>query len=211
MAKIIFNIAAKQYTNFQTAYLSLMREQVQTDIPVMLSYTDGNGYALSAGQVLYSVLTPGQPGYFKITVANAVTLNSSGVINLLVSAYPTGNVPDGPVLFTIDGSDVILEVDYNSKPVTQDITKSRPNRSEYTFIPDDFTSAYNDFDGHALAEISATTNVENFTYNGAPYVAGTWIPIANVGQLKYVAPDVNTAVTTMTDWLAKDTQGHISE
>lgn len=210
MANIILNVAAKVFILFSPVNISLVREQ-QNDITATVSYTQGSGQTLTAGQILYTVGTVGQPGFLQITASGNTTIIGSGSFTISISSLPTSNVPDGSVTFQIDQSDVVVNIDYHSKPENADITKNIDNRATYTFSQSDFINAFSDFDGDTLAEVMADSNVTNYEYQGNPYVAGTWIPIANVGNLTYTGADQNNAYSQITPWFAKDSQGYISD
>ena len=101
-----------------------------------------------------------------------------------------------------------------------DINKSIANRAVYIFQSTDFDNPeFTDFDGQTQAtevmigtdiEIASITVIPNYLYQGNPYVAGTWIPFANVGQLTYTGANQNNAYSQSNKWRAKDAQGNIS-
>ena len=209
MANIIFNVAAKVFIQFTPTNINLTRE-VQNDITATISYTQGLGQTLTAGQVLYTVGTVGTSGYLQITAAGNTTISGSGSFTVNISSIPTSTVADGSVTFQIDGSNVVININYQSRPETEDIYKSIDNRSTYQFTTSDFTTAFSDFDSDTLIEVMADNNVVNYEYQGNPYVAGTWIPLANIGQLEYTGADQNNAYVQTTPWYGKDSTGMVS-
>ena len=219
MANIIFNVAAKIFIQFSPVNIVLIRE-IQNNLSATVSYTQGTGQTLTAGQVLYTVGVSGQPGYLQITSAGNTTISGNGGFTINIDSIPTPTVADGSVTFQIDQSNVVVNIDYQSKPVVDDINKSIANRAVYTFQSTDFDNPeFTDFDGQTQAtevmigtdiEIASSTVIPNYLYQGNPYVAGTWIPFANVGQLTYTGANQNNAYSQSNKWRAKDAQGNIS-
>jgi hypothetical protein len=219
MSDIIFNVAAKIFIAFTPASVVLIRE-IQNNQTVTIPYSSGTGQTLTAGQVLFTAGTPGQPGYMQITASGNTTITGTGSFSVQISAIPTSTVPDGNVTFVIDESNVVINIDYQSKPVVNDIVKSIANRAVYTFTAADFDNPeFSDFDGQVAAtdvmigtdsEIASNAIIPNYLYNGNPYVAGTWIPYANVGNLVYTGANQNNAYAQNNKWRARDAQGNIS-
>lgn len=219
MGDIIVSVAAKIFIQFSPASIVLIRE-TQNNFSFNISYTQGLGQSLTAGQVLYTVGTAGQPGYLQITAAGNTVISGSGSFAVNISSLPTATVADGSITFQIDQSNVIVNIDYQSKPVVNDINKSIANRAEYIFQASDFDNPeFTDYDGQTEAteimigtdtEIGLGSIIPNYLYNGNPYVAGTWIAYSNVGNLKYVGADQNNAYNQSNKWRAKDSEGNIS-
>lgn len=190
-AYININIAAKVYINFTTQTVELIREELNT-VPVTISYTAGTGQTLPSGTVL-NFGTSGQPNFTQLTFTNGATFNGSGTVNAVLTATPGATVTDQPVTFTIDGSTLIINLDYNSRPVIEDINIDIPFAATKVFALSDFTDAsqgdYEDFDGNALAEVMVEGNVTDYFYpnTSTPLQANTWIPAANIaaGQLTF--------------------------
>lgn len=215
MSNIVINVAAKEFINFSPVTVTLIREQ-SNSVPTTLNYSNGTGQTMTAGQVLYTVGTSGTPGYLQVVVANAVTLNGSGTINIVVNSLPTATQANQTISPTFDQSTITINLVYNSKPVTSDVNISLANRGTHGFTTAEFVASYTDFDGDGLAEIMATGNVDGYEYdttgsgNWQPYVAGTWIAVNNIVRLRYVALNQNAAYTKSNPWYAKDSQGNIS-
>ena len=219
MANIIFNVAAKVFIQFSPTNIILIRE-IQNDISSNITYSQGLGQTLTAGEVLYTVGTPGQPGYLQITAAGNTVISGSGSFAVNISSVPTSTVADGSITFQIDQSNVIINIDYQSRPVVDDINLSIANRAEYIFQASDFDNPeFTDYDGQTVAteimigtdiQIASGSVIPNYLYNGNQYVAGTWIAIANISNLKYVGADQNNAYNQSDKWRAKDSEGNIS-
>lgn len=215
MANIVINVAAKIFINFSPMTVSLIREESNTAV-VNLNYTSGTGQTMTAGQILYTVGTQGNPGYLEVRVNNNTTLSGSGTIPLTVSSFPTATQANQTVTFQFDQSTITLNLTYNSRPVTSDVTISMANRATRGFTTAEFLAAYTDFDTNAMTEMKAEGNMTGYEYdangtnNFAPYVSGTWIPVNNISRLRYVALNQNAAYNKTNPWYAKDSQGNIS-
>lgn len=216
MANIVINIAAKVFLNFSPMSVSFIRD-IDSSKPLTLNYTNGTGQTMTAGQVLYTVGTSGQPGFLRVTVNSATTLTGTGSVALTVASHPTATQTNQSVPFTFDGSNITLNVTYNSNPVTSDVTISMTNRATRPFTTAEFLAAYTDFDTDAMTEMMATGTMTGYQYdvNGTntwiAYVAGTWIPVNNIARLRYVALDQDAAYNKSNPWFAKDSQGNISQ
>jgi hypothetical protein len=215
MANIIINIAAKIFLNFSPMTVALIRD-IDNTKPVTLNYTSGTGQTMTAGQVLYTVGTAGQSGFLQVTVATTTTLVGAGTVSLTVTSHPSPTQANQSVPFTFDQSTITLNITYNSKPVTSNVTISMANRAIRPFTTAEFLAAYTDFDSDAMIEMMATGTMTGYEYdvngtnNWIAYVAGTWIPVNNIARLRYVAADQDTAYTKTNAWFAKDAQGNIS-
>lgn len=94
---------------------------------------------------------------------------------------------------------------------TSDIVINLSNGASYTFSAQDFLNHFTDsYANHQLSEVRLTGNVVNLSYQGNPYVSGTWIPISNVTQLVYNAPNQTGTHTEIIPWDGKDNVGNIS-
>lgn len=215
MGNIIFNVAGKIFLNFSPISASLIREEDNT-VPVTLNYTSGTGQTMTAGQVLYTVGTAGQPGYLEVRVNTTTTLTGSGSVALTVYSHPTATQANQSVPFVFDESTITLNLTYNSKPVTSDVNISIANRATHDFTTAEFLAAYTDFDTDAMVEMMATGTLTGYEYdvngtnNYVPYTGG-WIPVNNIARLRYKGADQNAAYTQSNPWFAKDAQGNISE
>lgn len=197
--------------NFATASIALMRETSTTKL-IAMGYTNGTGQTITAGQVFYTVGTPGSTGYIKVSSANNATLTGSGNIALTVEALPSSTVADGLVTITILGKPAYINFDYSSTPVISNIVLEIPNRLEYTFKPSDFTSNVYSFDSAALDAINLQGTMTNYTFNGAALLSGTWITIQDIGlgKLKYTPLNQDTAYEATVDYKARDVNGNES-
>ena len=215
MANIIINVGAKQYINFSPVSVQMIRAESNT-VTATLSYTNGTGQLLSTGQVLYTVGTIGQPGYYKVSVSTGVTVTGSGSIPISIDAYPSSSIIDGSLTFQYDTSMVTLNIDYNSRPQSQDLPISMENRQVRPFTVAEFVSQYTDFDTDTYSEIKIDGNTTGYQIdlagNGTfvPYVSGSWIPILNVANLRYTGQDQNTAYQKINSFKVKDDKGNES-
>lgn len=216
MANIIFNVAAKIFLEFSPISVALIREHDNTK-PVTLNYSSGTGQTMTAGQVLYTTGTAGQPGYLEVRVNSNTTLTGTGTVALTVYSHPTSTQAAQSVQFNFDQSPITLNLTYNSVPTNSDINLNLANRATRNFQVSDFTSAFSDFDGDALAEVRAVGTVTGYEYDSTgsgtyvPYVSGTWIAINLVTRLRFKAPDQNNSYVQSNQWFAKDSQGNVSE
>lgn len=215
MANIVINVAAKIFLNFSPISATLIRE-TNNIVPVDLNYTSGTGQTMTTGQVLYSVGTQGNPGFLQVTSNSNSTLSGSGSVPIRVTSLPTANQTNQSIVFQFDQSDIDLELTYNSKPSTSNVSISLPNRATHDFTTAEFVAAYTDFDSDAMAEIKAEGNMTGYEYdlngtgNYVAYTAGTWIPVNNITRLRYKALNQNAAYLKTNPWYAKDAQGNIS-
>ena len=189
MANINFTVDAKIFINFTPMSTLLIREQNNVK-NVTLNYSSGTGQQMTAGQVLYIEGTAGQPGYLEVTVNSNTTLSGTGTVDLTVDSHPTATQTNQAVSFDFDESTILLNLTYNSKPVTSDVNIGIANRGTHDFTTSEFVASYTDFDGDSLSEIMATGTLTGYEYdlngtnNYLPYVSGTWIPINNVTRLR---------------------------
>lgn len=191
IAYININIAAKVYINFTPQTVDLIREELNTK-NLTISYTQGTGQTIPTGTVL-NFGTLGQPNFTQLAFTNGATFNGSGTVSAVLTATPGSTVTDQPATFTIDGAILTINLDYNSRPVVQDINEDILFAQTKTFTLNDFTDAlqgdYEDFDGDALVEVMVQGNLTDYFYPNpsTPLPANTWIPVANIsaGQLTF--------------------------
>lgn len=211
MANIIFNVAAKIIISLNPVTVPLVRA-ISNNKTASVSYTNGNGQVLSAGQVLYTVGTAGQPGYLKITVQNNITLSTSGSFGIVVDSLPTATQVNQSVNYVIDDGTGVVNLTYTSNPETTDIIINLANRATHQFAnpTNEFATHYSSYDGSPITDVRCLAPVTGLTYAGSPYVAGTWIPISQVNQLTFTGANQNAAYTQTTPWEARDANGNIS-
>lgn len=216
-AYININIAAKVYISFTPLNVDMIREELNT-IPVTISYTNGTGQTLPNGTVL-SYGTSGQPNYTQLTFTNGATFSGSGTVNAVLTATPGATVSDQAATFTVDGSTITVNIDYNSRPEVKDINVNLIFAETKTFTLNDFTDAlqgdYEDFDGDNLAEVMVEGNLEDYFYPNpsTPLQANTWIPVANIsaGQLTFKgSTSQTTGYNKSNPYRVKDSEGNIS-
>lgn len=209
MALIKIRVAGIVSIVFTEVYTNFIREENETKT-MSLSYTNGSGQTLTAGQELYSIGTVGTLGYLSVKVKNNTTILGSGSFDIDVTSYATATQPDGAINFNYDGNPIKINIDYNSNPEITDITFDILNRSEKTFSVSDFENAFTDLDGDTISEIMIEGDVTGYKFEGDPYVSGTWIFMSDVNNLKYIASDANEAYEKNNNWKAKDSAGYVS-
>lgn len=217
IAYINIDIAAKVFINFTPQTVELIRGELNT-VPVTISYTDGNGQTLPIATVL-SFGTSGQPNFTQLTFSSGATFNGTGTVNATLTATPGSTVTDQPATFTIDGSTLTINLDYNSRPVVEDIDIGINFAQTKTFTLNDFTDPsqgnYQDFDGHSLAEVMILGTLTDYFYPNpsTPLQPNTWIPVANItaGQLTFKGSTTETSgYSSNVPYQVKDSHGTVS-
>ena len=210
MALIKIRVAGIVSIVFTEVYTNFIREENETKT-LSLSYTNGSGQTLTAGQELYSVGTIGTLGYLSVKAKNNTTILGSGSFDIDVTSYATATQPDGATTFTYDASPIVINIDYRSVPDADDFILEVPNRAVKTFTLADFNDHFSDFDGDTLAEVKIQGDVTGYEFNAIPYVADTWIAMADIGLLTYTPTDTDTHYEKDNNWIAKDSSGYISQ
>lgn len=217
MPDIIINIAPKVFISFTPQTVELIRGELNTK-NIVITYSSGIGQTLSSGTVL-TYGTSGQPNYTQLTFPTGATFSGSGTVNATLTATSGTTVADQVALFTIDGSTLTINLDYNSRPVVNDINIGINFAQTKTFTLNDFTDPaqgnYQDFDGHTLAEVMVLGTLTDYYYPNpsTPLQANTWIPVANItaGQLTFKGSTIQTSGYTSTvPYQVKDSHGTIS-
>lgn len=217
MPDINISIAPKIDIVFTPLNVNMIRGEFNT-LPVTISYTLGTGQTLPSGTVL-NFGTLGQPNFTQLTFTSGATFNGTGTVNAVLTATPSATVADQATTFTVDGSTITVNIDYNSRPVVQDINLSLQFAQTKTFTLNDFTDAiqgdYEDFDGDALAEIMVQDNLTDYFYPNpsTPLQANTWIPIANIsaGQLTFKGSTAQIGGYSISNpYRVKDSKGNVS-
>ena len=211
MKQLKIKILAKIFINFQAINITFLREQ-QTNKEVSVPYTNGGGFVLSAGQVLYTVGTLNQVGYLEIKVVNNTTLASSGNLLLSITHYPSVSEANKTITFNIDGSAVNIGFYYNSAPTTNNIIVQTANRTPYTFTTQDFLANISDYDNDQIAEISLIGDLTGYTLNNTAIVSNSWISMADIalGKLVYTPLNQDAYYEKDIQYKAKDINGNIS-
>lgn len=212
MADIIFNVAEKPLINFSPVSVTLLRDNIDTEY-LDLDYSNGSGQQMLANEILYLSGTPNDLNFIQVKVVSDTVLSGSGSIPIELSSYPNSTQQNQTVQSTYDGSVMIFNLSYNSRPLIANHGFTIDNRATKNFASNDFDSKFTGFDGHTLAEVSINGNVSNYffdtngTNNYVPYVSGTWIPVNDLYKLKFVAPDQNNYYVQTGGWSAKDSAG----
>lgn len=219
MANIIINVAAKIFINFSPINVDMIRGEANT-IPTTLNYTSGTGQQIPANTVL-TYTGAGQT--VTLTFPNATTISGTGSANVIIQSTPTTNAVDGAATFTYDQSTITVNIDYNSRPVINDINVSMANRAVHDFTIAEVEAQFTDVDPDALQDIRVKNdvngNVIGYEYNigtvGSPnyqpYVADTWIARVDIPKLRYSALNQNAAYAKSNPWEARDVEGNISQ
>lgn len=213
LANITVNVAAKKIPNFAPVNIELVRG-ISNQKTATVSYTNGNSQTLSAGQVLYTVGTMGQPGYIKAYVQSSVVLGNSGTFNIVVSSLPYTTVSGNPssVNYTIDSGTGVINFTYSSAPVVEDINLSTDYNEPIFFNPTIFTSKFTDLDNDVtqVRSMADPDALVGYKLNGVDYT-GTWINIADTSNLAYYPdPTLTNAHNKKNRWQAKDSKGNES-
>lgn len=209
MSILQVRIKGKTFIAFGSTSLSFIRSVNETK-DTAITYSNGTGQTMTAGQVLYSQGNEGTPGYLAVKSKEDITLRGSGGVPLTVTSYPSDTQGNKTVSFNFDGSAININLTYNSNPVTVDVIVETDSRVPYVFKAADFTTKYSDYDNDGISEIALFGDVTGFSYNGIPYVAGTYINIANVTLLVYTPLDQDAPYEKNVTWKAKDVNGNIS-
>lgn len=219
MANIIINVAAKIFINFSPINVDMIREEANT-IPTTLNYTSGTGQQIPANTVL-TYTGGGQT--VTLTFPNATTISGTGSANVIIQSTPTSSAVDGAATFTYDQSTITVNIDYNSRPVINDININMANRAFHNFTIAEVEAEFSDIDPDALDAIrvknDSNGNVTGYLYNTGsvgtpnyvPYVADTWILRADIPKLRYQGLNQNASYFKSNPWEARDVEGNISE
>lgn len=215
MANIIINVAAKIFINFSPISIDMIREEANT-VPTTLNYTSGAGQVIPANTVLTSN-SGGQT--VTLTFPNTTTISGTGSASVVIQSTPTSGAVDGAFTFTYDQSTITVNIDFNSRPVINDINVTLVNRGVHDFTIAEVEAQFADVDPDALQDIriknDANGNVAGYEYNNGSgyqaYVADTWIPRANIPNLRYSALNQNASYTKSNPWEARDIKGNISQ
>ena len=105
MALIKIRVAGVVAIVFTEVYANFIREKNETKT-VSLSYTNGSGQTLVAGQELYSVGTVGTLGYLSVKVKNNTTILGSGYFDIDITSYANATQPVGAINFNYNGNPI---------------------------------------------------------------------------------------------------------
>lgn len=210
---ITMNVAAKVIVQLQNVSLSFLRGATDTKTATV-SYTNGNGQTLTAGQVLYTTGTVGQPGYIRVYVQANTVLTSVGTFNVVVVSYPYETIAGNPasITYNIDGGNGIINLTYMSAPENDDVNLDTEFLQPIPFTTAMLTAAISDLDNDAQQiRINPSTpdNLNGYFYNGIAY-GGQWIDIADIGNITFIPDNIPAGYTKSNVWEVKDSQGNIS-
>lgn len=211
MALLKIKIKAKVLITWGNANLTFIRSTNATK-DTSITYSNAVGQTFTAGQILYTSGTQGQPGFIRVTSKDNTTLNGSGVFNISVEHYPTSNEGNKTINYNIDEAPTSISLTYNSLPENNDVIVETNNRTDYIFKVTDFSTKYSDFDNDALGAIAVEGDVTGFKLNGSDYIAGTWVTVGNLSDDLFVYHPLDQSAYYEKDvtWKAKDAQGNVS-
>lgn len=209
MSYLKITVAGRIPIAFGSVTLSFLRGVMSSQTGTM-DYSNGTGQTVAAGQELYSIGTRGEPNYISVKALNATTFIGSGYFPVSVEHYPSEVQAPQSVNFNFDNNPIVINLNYNSAPTTNDIVINLENRQNYDFSLSDFSTKYSDFDGDALAEVALFGDVTGYLLGEDPYIAGTWLNALSVADLSYKSLDQNAEYEKSVVWKAKDNQGNIS-
>lgn len=205
MKQLKLKIQEALVIKFTTAFVAFKREELASKT-VPMAYVDGSGQSVTAGQVFYTIGSPGTPGYLKIESTNTTTLTGSGNLALTVTSFATALVADGTVSFTILGRAAAVNFDYSSNPVVSNIVLDIPNRAVYKFKTSDFVANISSFDGTATEAVNLQGNLTGYKLNGTALASNTWVTISDIAaeKLTYTPLDQDAAYEIAVDYKARD-------
>ena len=209
MAIIQFIIKPKPEIIFEDLYATFISGESQ-DKEFYLHYSNATNQSFTDGQVLYESGIVDTVGYVSVISKHTGVLSGDGSFLVSITVYPNSTQSANIIPFQIDGSDVNINASYNSKPEVNEITTPIINRTTTALSVSDFNNAYFDFDGNALTSIAIFGDVSGIEYNGIPYVAGTWVEIFNIPEIKFTPLDQNAYYVKSNTWKAKDSNGNVS-
>ena len=213
ISNLTINIAEKIIPVFNSTTVALIRGTSNTkSVPV--TYSNGSGQVLTAGQILYTTGTVGQPGYIRVYVETTTTLlNGGGQLPLTIVSYPYPTTTGNPasVSYTIDDGTGIINLTYSSIPTNETFTISTNYMEPIVFNTSMFVSHMADLDND-IVDVRINPQVDSLTgylYNGAPYT-GEWINVADLGNLTFQPSNITAGYTKTNKWETRDSLGNIS-
>ena len=211
MGILKIKIAAAQEIVFGSPFLEFLRGETSTN-NLDVNYSNGIGQTLANNEILYTNLTPVDDGYIQVKSTSNYTLSNSGTITLEVTHKVSVDQADQNVSFSVLGSNLTLQLVYQSKPVAGDITLDVANRTDYIFQLQDFEDQYSDFDNDAMSHVAIFGDVTGYYLNNIAYNAGDWISISDIdnGLFKYVPLDQNAYYEKDNTYKVRDINGNES-
>lgn len=212
MKRLRFVVKGKDFINFNDVTINNLLRQENNERLVNVSYTGGTGYNIANNTVLYTQGTLGTDGYLHITVNGTQTLTGSGNLAIRVVSKPTHNQANESKNITIDGSDFVIYLGYNTTPVIEDIEIEVDNRTPRVLTMADFNAHFTDYDGEPIGSIILENTDSNLEFNGVPYVSGTPITVVEVnnGLLIYNPDDTDIEYNDDYDYEVTDASGNYS-
>ena len=219
--KIIINVSAKVAT--ATDCVKFLPAQSITDsIEKDVIYDKNSGEVLTFVNYCNVPFTISETTLYTNTESGSnlrvyvksFTINANSQINIPIwySGSYKGNSTS--LTFGLNYNGVIANYTLNittpivlTPPTISNISISKGNRVDYTFVLSDFTNAFNSVDGATLSSITLSgASITNFRLNNLAITNNTEITSAqiNSGILKFVAPDTNNSSNIYISVYAKD-------
>ena len=219
--KIIINVSAKVAT--ATDCVKFLPAQTITDsIEKDVIYDENSGEVLTFVNYCNVPFTISETTLYTNTESGSnlrvyvksFTINANSQINIPIwySGSYKGNSTS--LTFGLNYNGVIANYTLNittpivlTPPTISNISISKGNRVDYTFVLSDFTNAFNSVDSATLSSIILSgASITNFRLNNLPITNNTEITSAqiNSGILKFVAPDTNNSSNIYISVYAKD-------
>ena len=219
--KIIINVSAKVAT--ATDCVKFLPAQTITDsIEKDVIYDKNSGEVLTFVNYCNVPFTISETTLYTNTESGSnlrvyvksFTINANSQINIPIwySGSYKGNSTS--LTFGLNYNGVIANYTLNittpivlTPPTISNISISKGNRVDYTFVLSDFTNAFNSVDGDTLSSITLSgASITNFRLNNLAITNNTEITSAQIsaGLLKFIAPDTNNASNIYISVYAKD-------
>ena len=219
--KIIINVSAKVAT--ATDCVKFLPAQTITDsIKKDVIYDENSGEVLTFVNYCNVPFTISETTLYTNTESGSnlrvyvksFTINANSQINIPIwySGSYKGNSTS--LTFGLNYNGVIANYTLNittpivlTPPTISNISISKGNRVDYTFVLSDFTNAFNSVDGATLSSITLSgASITNFRLNNLPIANNTEITSAKIsaGLLKFLAPDTNNSSNIYISVYAKD-------
>ena len=219
--KIIINVSAKVAT--ATDCVKFLPAQSITDsIEKDVIYDENSGEVLTFVNYCNVPFTISETTLYTNTESGSnlrvyvksFTINANSQINIPIwySGSYKGNSTS--LTFGLNYNGVIANYTLNittpivlTPPTISNISISKGNRVDYTFVLSDFTNAFNSVNGATLSSITLSgASITNFRLNNLAITNNTEITSAQIdsGILKFVAPDTNNSSNIYISVYAKD-------
>lgn len=189
--------------NVSTSFIAGSEAQTKD---MIVAYTNGNGAALTAGQVLANYTANGIS--LKVTSSTNQTLVGSGNLRIAIQhiSSPTTSNSSHTVTYTTGTITGTVNISYLYRPTTNDIIiEDVDNRGTVYILNSQILARVADLDG-SVTHIAFIGDVTGLYISNTPYVAGTWILISDLADnvLNYRATDTDASYTKQIEYKVKD-------